>query len=97
MAKKRRRKPGLQRCSICGAFQLVQEMEARICLACLGLVGVKRWRTKAGACSRRPAAAEGRSRGPDHSDVDPVVGSAVRGIHPQERAPAFPSGPTFFE
>ena len=48
MAKKRRRKPGLQRCSICGSYQLVQEMESRICLACLGLVGVKRWRTKTG-------------------------------------------------
>ena len=46
MAKKRRRKPGLQRCSICGAYQLVKEMESRICLACLGLVGVKRWRPK---------------------------------------------------
>jgi hypothetical protein len=46
MAKKRRRKPGLQRCSICGGYQLVQEMESRICLACLGLVGVKRWRPK---------------------------------------------------
>lgn len=46
MAKKRRRKPGLQRCSICGGFQLTQEMEARICLACRGLVGIKRWRPK---------------------------------------------------
>jgi len=47
MAKKRRRhKPGLQRCSICGSYQLVQEMESRICMACLGLVAVKRWRTK---------------------------------------------------
>ncbi|HZT08433.1 MAG TPA: hypothetical protein VFC51_15525 [Chloroflexota bacterium] len=46
MAKKRRRKPGLQRCSICGSYQLIQEMEGRICLACLGRVGVKRWRPK---------------------------------------------------
>ncbi len=46
MAKKRRRKPGLQRCSICGSYQLVQEMEGRICLACLGRVGVKHWRPK---------------------------------------------------
>ena len=46
MAKKRRRKPGLQRCLICGGYQLVQEMESRICLACLGRVGVKRWRPK---------------------------------------------------
>ena len=48
MAKKRRRKPGLQRCSICGSYQLVLEMEGRICLACLGRVGVKRWRPKNG-------------------------------------------------
>ncbi|MEA2639362.1 MAG: hypothetical protein QOF51_756 [Chloroflexota bacterium] len=47
MAKKRRRhKPGLQRCSICGSYQLVKEMEYRICMACLGLVAVKRWRAK---------------------------------------------------
>ncbi len=43
MAKKRRRKPGLQRCSICGTYQLAQELEAHICLACLGRVGIKRW------------------------------------------------------
>jgi hypothetical protein len=48
MAKKRRRKPGLQRCSICGSYQLAQELEGRICLACLGRVGVKRWRPKGG-------------------------------------------------
>ena len=48
MAKKRRRKPGLQRCSICGTYQLVAEMESRVCLACLGLVGVKHWRPKGG-------------------------------------------------
>jgi len=58
MAKKRRRKPGLQRCSICGGYQLVQEMESRICLACLGLVGVKRWRTKSGRAPDAPAAVE---------------------------------------
>jgi hypothetical protein len=58
MAKKRRRKPGLQRCSICGGYQLVQEMESRICLACLGLVGVKRWRTKAGRAPDAPGAVE---------------------------------------
>lgn len=46
MAKKRRRKHGLQRCSICGGYQLVQELEGRICLPCLGLVGVKHWRSK---------------------------------------------------
>src|SRR5437588_713638 len=41
MAKKRRRhKPGLQRCSNCGAFQLVKEMEYRVCMACLGLLAV---------------------------------------------------------
>ena len=49
MAKKRRRhKPGLQRCSNCGSFQLVTEMENRVCMACLGLVAIKRWRTKGG-------------------------------------------------
>jgi len=65
MAKKRRRKPGLQRCSICGGYQLVQEMESRICLACLGLVGVKRWRSKNGN-GRAPdetAAVEGAAAG----------------------------------
>ncbi len=48
MAKKRqrRRKPGLQRCSICGAYQLAAELERRICMTCLGLVAVKRWRPK---------------------------------------------------
>jgi ribosomal protein L32 len=56
MAKKRRRKPGLQRCSICGSYQLTQELEGRICLACLGLVGVKRWRPK-GARDREELAA----------------------------------------
>ena len=49
MAKKRRRKPGLQRCSICGSYQLGPELENGICLACLGLVGVKRWRGKPGS------------------------------------------------
>ena len=63
MAKKRRRKPGLQRCSICGGYQLVQEMESRICLACLGLVGVKRWRSKTGRTPDAPAAAEGAAAG----------------------------------
>jgi hypothetical protein len=63
MAKKRRRKPGLQRCSICGGYQLVQEMEARICLACLGLVGVKRWRSKNGRTPDGPAVAEGAAAG----------------------------------
>ena len=58
MAKKRRRKPGLQRCSICGSYQLVQEMESRICLACLGLVGVKRWRPKNGRDRDELAAVE---------------------------------------
>ena len=58
MAKKRRRKSGLQRCSICGAYHLVQEMESRICLACLGLVGVKRWRTKNGRAPDAPAVEE---------------------------------------
>jgi hypothetical protein len=48
MAKKRRRKSGLQRCSICGSYQLLPELENGICLACLGLVGVKRWRGKPG-------------------------------------------------
>ena len=47
MAKKRRRKPGLQRCSVCGTYQLAQELEAHICLACLGRVGVKRWGKRA--------------------------------------------------
>lgn len=48
MAKKRqrRRKPGLQRCSICGAYQLAAELERRVCMSCLGLVAVKRWRPK---------------------------------------------------
>lgn len=48
MAKKRqrRRKPGLQRCSICGAYQLAQELERHVCMTCLGLVAVKRWRPK---------------------------------------------------
>src|SRR5688572_2174550 len=48
MAKKRqrRRKPGLQRCSICGAYQLAAELERRICMNCLGLIAVKRWRPK---------------------------------------------------
>jgi hypothetical protein len=48
MAKKRqrRRKPGLQRCSICGAYQLAAELERRVCLTCLGRVAVKRWRPK---------------------------------------------------
>ncbi len=48
MAKKRqrRRKPGLQRCSICGAYQLALELERRVCMTCLGLVAVKRWRPK---------------------------------------------------
>ena len=58
MAKKRRRKPGLQRCSICGSYQLVQEMESHICLACLGLVGVKRWRPKTGRDRDELAAVE---------------------------------------
>lgn len=63
MAKKRRRKPGLQRCLICGGFQLVQEMESRICLACLGLVGVKRWRSKNVRAPDGPAAAEEAAAG----------------------------------
>jgi hypothetical protein len=48
MAKKRqrRRKPGLQRCSICGSYQLAAELERRVCLTCLGRVAVKRWRPK---------------------------------------------------
>ena len=58
MAKKRRRKPGLQRCSNCGSYQLVQEMESRICLPCLGLVGVKRWRPKNGRDRDELAAVE---------------------------------------
>jgi hypothetical protein len=63
MAKKRRRKPGLQRCSICGAYQLAQEMESRICLACLGLVGVKRWRSKNGRAPDAPGAVEEATAG----------------------------------
>jgi len=63
MAKKRRRKPGLQRCSICGGYQLVQEMESRICLACLGLVGVKRWRPKNGRAPDESSAVEGAAAG----------------------------------
>jgi len=46
MAKKRRRKPGLQRCLVCGAYQLIPELERGICLACLGLVGLKHKRPK---------------------------------------------------
>ena len=63
MAKKRRRKPGLQRCSICGGYQLSQEMESRICLACLGLVGVKRWRSKTGRAPDGLAVVEGAAPG----------------------------------
>ena len=48
--KKRRRKPGLQRCSNCGEFQLPEELHFRICLICLGQVAVK---------TRRPARAPG--------------------------------------
>jgi hypothetical protein len=67
MAKKRRRKPGLQRCSICGGYQLVSEMEARICLACRGLVGVKHWRprevrNRGEPAATEPAAARGQAR-----------------------------------
>ncbi len=42
--KKRRRKPGLQRCSNCGEFQLPEELHHRICLICLGHVAMKRRR-----------------------------------------------------
>ncbi|MBM2809748.1 MAG: hypothetical protein HW416_507 [Chloroflexi bacterium] len=57
MAKKRRRKPGLQRCMVCGSYQLGPELENRICLACLGLVGVKRWRGKPTQRPNEPVAA----------------------------------------
>ena len=63
MAKKRRRKPGLQRCSICGSYQLTQELEGRICLACLGRVGVKRWRPKTGRGPDELAAEEEAAAG----------------------------------
>lgn len=61
MAKKRprRRKPGLQRCSICGAYQLPAELEHGVCLTCLGRVAVKRWRprdTRQSATGGRDAA-----------------------------------------
>jgi hypothetical protein len=58
MAKKRRRKPGLQRCSICGSYQLVQELERGVCLPCLGLVGVKHKRPKVVQAREEIAAAE---------------------------------------
>jgi hypothetical protein len=61
MAKKRRRKPGLQRCSVCGGYQLAQELENSICLACLGLVGVKRWRGKTGTRKGNEPAAAGQA------------------------------------
>lgn len=51
MARKRRRKPGLQRCAICGEFQLPGELTSSICLVCLGRVAVKRRRPPA---ARRP-------------------------------------------
>ena len=57
MAKKRRRKPGLQRCLVCGAYQLIPELERGICLACLGLVGLKHKRPKPPPSSREEVTA----------------------------------------
>jgi hypothetical protein len=60
MAKKRqrRRKPGLQRCLICGSYQLAQELERHVCLTCLGRVAVKRWRPKDARANSEQDAAE---------------------------------------
>lgn len=63
MAKKRRRKPGLQSCSICGRHQLVQELQSGICLMCLGLVGVKQWRPKGSRQPEEMQSVEGAATG----------------------------------
>jgi ribosomal protein L32 len=54
MARKKRRKPGLQRCANCGEFQLPQELEHRICMVCLGLIAVKPKRRPPAAAPKRP-------------------------------------------
>lgn len=76
--KKRRRKPGLLRCRNCGNYQLVEEMESRVCLTCLGLVVVKHWRPRPVRTSEELAA-------PPSEALVPTVSERERGLEGASR------------